>query len=1002
MHIRLLGDVTVTSCAVTVGIESPRERLCLATLALWPGAIAIDDLADVVWNGRLPTNWKPSLRNSIVKLRHRLESAGCGGNSLVATTPTGYRLAGVSSVDLQAAVAAADAADEALAAGDHPEALRLAESAIVALSDELLPEVDTDWLIPHRTRAHSASVRALQIAADSSRALGRVQEAIGLAERAVGADPLREESHRQLIAALSVAGDRRAALRAYEACRQTLAHELGITPDDRTVACYREALGYAAPPAPGLRMQRDTPFVARDDDIAALNTIVAAATTVSVTGPGGIGKSRLVVEFAARAGERFEGGRYVVALEGVRNDDVVVAAVAAALGIRRAPDDGDLLDAIVADLAPRGPALLVLDGIDHVLDATARVVAAVNAGCPQAAILVTGRGPLGVSGEMVSRLGPLDEHIGARQCFRAYAGLAGTELAADERTNEAIDEVCRAVSGNPLGIELAARQTALASIADLVDRLRQESADDLVDAEVGPSDPRSDPLGLTSVIASTVDLLDDVELELFRRLAVINGPVDLQLVEATVGGTIIPARRVVRALSQLADRGLVTLDRSAVRWRYEQHAMLRATGRRLLGPEGSREAHARLATALFARLPAQATSPPPVAAIRDLVPTIRGYLSAVLAGEADMESGLRLAYWLHRYWAADGIDEGTRWLRRLLGAAGPGCAGRGSAAFGLGYLLIWAGRPDDAAGWLTTATELIDRGDPSHASAHYLLASSFENRQPALARHHYAAAVAAAEEAGLTDLALACAGGLGIVEFEAGERDRGLHRFEATLAAQEAAGQVDSMIVHLPQYAWMLISVGRFDDADRALRRAESAFGADVRIASIVTAAARARLERLRGRTDDAWRHARRAVEMITATGARRLDGLPRSTLALLELDAGRTSGALAELAEGAKSSAECEQFAALADVMDAATIVALRIGRTEHAGVLHGATNALRTRAQSVRPEPEQRELHAAITAAEGNSTVGRNDRWEQSCRHGEDLDVSELVDLVVELAAV
>ncbi len=165
--------------------------------------------------------------------------------------------------------------------------------------------------------------------------------------------------------------------------------------------------------------------------------------------------------------------------------------------------------------------------------------------------------------------------------------------------------------------------------------------------------------------------------------------------------------------------------------------------------------------------------------------------------------------------------------------------------------------------------------------AHYFLASTAENRRPDDARRHYIAAIAAAESAGLPDLVPSASIGLAIVEFEGGARDQGLARYETAVAAIQRRGDEDAVVVLLPQYAGMLISLGRFDDAHRALRRVERAVGDDVRITTMVAAAARARLERHRGRADVARRQARRADAMIAGAGVGRLDGLAAPTLAL-------------------------------------------------------------------------------------------------------------------------
>ena len=381
-------------------------------------------------------------------------------------------------------------------------------------------------------------------------------------------------------------------------------------------------------------------------------------------------------------------------------------------------------------------------------------------------------------------------------------------------------------------------------------------------------------------------------------------------------------------------------------------------------------------------------APPRLVDIDPVVPAVRSFLGAALAGDADVGTALRMAYWLHRYWAARSVDEGIRWLDRLLDAAPDDDPNRGSAEVALGYLLQWSGRPDSAVEHLLAATVRLDAGDPLLALAHYQIANAAENRQPDVARQHFAIAIAIATAAGHDDLATRCRLGLSLVEFEAGERDAGLERYESVLRDVEASGDDDAVTVYLPQYASMLVSVSRFDGAHRVLQHAERQLADDVRITAMHTAAVRARLERHRARPDAARRHARRAADMIDRAGVGRLDGLVSPTLALVELADGHPEAAVAELARGAKAANTSEQVAILADIVDAAVLVAVSTGQSAAALDLKASVDAMRIQAQVQRGDPEQAELDAAL-AGHAVGRVGSAVR-----------DRSRVVDLIAGLA--
>lgn len=793
----------------------------------------------------------------------------------------------------------------------------------------------------------------LQVAAAASRDVDRAGQAVNFAATAVALSPFDERSCRELMAAYVAAGDRAAALRAYDTCRRTLADDLGISPERATTDLRLAILGTEPDTLP--RVRPTGPLIGRERELATLRNAVRAGAVVSIAGPGGIGKSRLAAEFVTDAHNGFDGFGTLIELNAMSDASQIVTALTTVLNVP-AGGGGDMIDAIVDALASRGPTLLVLDGIDRVADEAADVVVAVMRRCPDTGWIVTGRVPLGLDGETVVRPAPLDPDGSGCECFLAYAPLdagLGNDMSTQSVTRSAIADVCRAVGGIPLGIELAAHHATEISLADLAQRLSSTLLDD---------DGRAAPL-VQAVVESTTSLLDPAELAVFQRLSVIDGPADLALIQATVADDLVPAARVVRILAQLAQRALVRLDRAAVQWRYDQHPLLRSVGRQSLTPEDLRLVHSRLASALFTRLPSTAAASPRSADVIVLLPAIRSVLAAALAAEGDLGTALRLAFWLHRFWAAAALDEGRNWLERLLDADAdtPGDdPNRGHAEFALGYLLYWSARPGAAVGHLETATRLLDATDPDLARAHYFVASASENRRPATARTHFAAAIDAATAAGQHDLAASCGVGLAVVEFDAGYRSTGMARYEALLAALQPRGDDEATVLLLPTYAWMLVSLGRLDEAHRVLQRVTDAFGDEVRITTMVAEAVRARLERHRNRLEPARRHARRATSMIEQVGVARLDGLVTPTLALVALAEGDADAATAELARGAKAAIANEEWSMLADIIDAATVVAATLGQVDAAVELHVTVEALRGRAQVRRGSLEQAELDA------------------------------------------
>src|SRR6185437_9325842 len=229
------------------------------------------------------------------------------------------------------------------------------------------------------------------------------------------------------------------------------------------------------------------------------------------------------------------------------------------------------------------------------------------------------------------------------------------ELAMTEMTAPFVAELCRRCGGLPLAIELAGAQLAVMSVPDLLDQLPELAAD-------GADRVRA-------MARSSYALLDPDEATVFRRLAVLDGPVALPFLREVVAGDAIAPVRVVRILRELTARGLLAVDRAGPRWRYHQDDDLHRMARELLDTEGETgEAIARLADAVSAILPVEAKAPPGpyLDAVNEVIAAIRSVLSAAIDGTLDLSRGLDIAFRLHRYWAATNVAEGRFWLPRLL------------------------------------------------------------------------------------------------------------------------------------------------------------------------------------------------------------------------------------------------------------------------------------------------------------------------------------------------
>jgi predicted ATPase len=885
VQVVLLGTCGVSAGGRTVAgaaLGGRRARVVLAALALADGALAADQLAAAVWGERPPASWPVALRGVVRALRTALGPVGGDGQRVVVTTPAGYTLAAGTTVDVKQAAAAARAASALLADGRYSAALEAAEPAAAVRGAQLLAEEDATWLAPHRAAVDEIARDALLVVAAAASALRDHARAVAAARRAVAAYPLDERAHRTLIRALDQAGDRAGAVQAYEQCRTVLGDELGIDPSAETVAAYLAALqdqfgsAVARVPAP------TTSFVGRAAQVAALTDAVAEPGLVTLTGPGGVGKSRLAAHVAARAD--VPGARLWVPLASVAQDALVAPTVALELGLTAGVEDA--ASALARHLAPLGRTLLVLDGADPVPDGTASLAAALAESCPLLTVVVTCRVPIAVAGERVLAVPPLpgpdgdepaEEHPQVR-LLRDRVRSGGGTFELDEIDAGALRALCERCAGLPLALELAAAQLTEMSIGDLLDQLATGRGEQV-----------------RAVARSSYELLDADEAAVFRRFAVLDGAVNLPFLRNVVAGEDIPPVRVVRILRELGARGLVSVEQSGPRWRYSQDDDLHRFARELLAEEGRELAtFDRLADAVRALLPddPRAAPAPFAAQVSAVLGCVRSLFGAALSGHADRDRCLELAFRLHRYWAATSVAEGRFWLTRLLDIAAADSPWRRYATYALGYLSYWAGDTEPALRDLAAAVVLFsDEPDPYLARALIYLAGLLDDTdRPAEALEYVRRAMAAAEPFG-TDLYVAAAMGLGSVLSERGDPAAARYAAEAVTRCR-VDGSDEQLAALLPTAAMVCWQVGALDQARAYAAEARPMHADHKRIARVVLLSTSAGLALADGDIDAAAEYGHAADAEGSELGIEREMPLIRAVLARTLLRRGDLAGA--------------------------------------------------------------------------------------------------------------
>jgi non-specific serine/threonine protein kinase len=395
---------------------------------------------------------------------------------------------------------------------------------------------------------------------------------------------------------------------------------------------------------------------------------------LTLTGPGGCGKTRLALRLAADAAGDYAAGACWVELASVNDSSVVPRAVATACGVRE--EAGRPLLATLVDVLRPKRLLLVLDNCEHLLDACARLADALLRACPELTVVATSREALGVAGETPWRVPPLAappfgpppgaEALVDYEAVRLFAERAVAvqpAFAVTAHNASAVAQLCRRLDGLPLALELAAARLRALTVEQVLDRL-----DDRFRLLTGGS---RTALPHQQTLRATVDwshaLLSEPEQRLFAHLAVFAGGWDLEAAEAVGGGATSGADGVLDGLMQLVDKSLVVAtapsDGAA---RYHLLETLRQYARERLETGGqaaaARERHAAYYLALAER--------GPVADWLDRMERAGENLRAALrwwTERGDGEHGLRLAVCMAGLWYARGhFTEGRHWFRALL------------------------------------------------------------------------------------------------------------------------------------------------------------------------------------------------------------------------------------------------------------------------------------------------------------------------------------------------
>ncbi|MCL8014274.1 BTAD domain-containing putative transcriptional regulator [Streptomyces sp. AS02] len=605
MRFGVLGPLAVWRAdGGLVTVPGLKTRALLAALLSHEGRpVSADRLVDELWDEReLPGNPSAALQTKVWQLRKVFEDAEAGGRELLTLRDDGYLLrTEPESVDMDrfAALTARARAAEA----PRTRAALLSDGLALWRGEAFSGFEDAAFARPLVTRLEEARLAALEALAEARIELGEHLDVAGELHELVVRHPLRERLRALQMRALYAAGRVSEALACYQELRTRLADELGLDPGPELTALHQAMLERdaeleaptAAVAAPRRRAATNLPaplteLVGREGAVAEVKGLFAAARHVTLTGSGGVGKTRLALETAARLADDFPDGAWLVELAalgrtaGANAVDPVAEAVMTALGIREEPGPASRgangppspAESLAEALAGKR-LLLLLDNCEHIVDAVAELAALLLKRSPELRILATSQEPFGVLGEVVWAVPPLEVPDPAREAgldevarssavelFVARAAATAPGFTLDDGNARDVSVICRRLDGIPLALELAATRVRALGVRGLITRLDDRFR--LLATGYRGAPPRQQTL--RAMIDWSWDLLTGPERAVLRRLAVHAEGCTLEAAEAVCAGEGVHPDDVLDLLARLVARSLVVMTDSGDEPRY--------------------------------------------------------------------------------------------------------------------------------------------------------------------------------------------------------------------------------------------------------------------------------------------------------------------------------------------------------------------------------------------------------------------------------------------------
>jgi len=581
LEVKLIGTFAIECDGKPVTISSRAAQSLFACLILTTGKNhRREKLAGMFWPDTTEEKARAHLRHELWLIRKALSSK----------SKVDYLIADDISISFNAST-------EHWLDAQTLEKLRDTSSAdelIAALSNcqgELLPGFYDEWITQEREHLQAVYEQKMARLLELLESEKRWTDILEWAERWISFGQKPEVAYRYLMIAYDALGDRAKVASTYERCVQAL-REFDLEPSEQTRAIAFKRTSKLNIPIPL------TSFIGREKELKEVAELLSKSRLVTLTGSGGVGKTRLAIQVVADILELFPDGVWFLDLAPLSDPSLVPNTFASVLGLREPADPSLSITDLLINYFRSRTALVIFDNCEHLIESCAQLINSLLTSCENLSILATSREALRVSGEVPYRVPsleipkpdiqfPIDElsNMESVRLFTERAAVASPEFAISPHNALAIAQICQRLDGIPLAIELAVARVKTLTVEQISKRL--DDRFNLLKSGLRTALPRHQTLRAT--IEWSYDLLSEKERILFRRLAVFAGGWTLEAAEEVCGGNGIESSDILDLLSQLINKSLVMVETSAGEARYRRLETIRQFAREQLAQSGEVE-----------------------------------------------------------------------------------------------------------------------------------------------------------------------------------------------------------------------------------------------------------------------------------------------------------------------------------------------------------------------------------------------------------------------------